>query len=246
MTIPPAVHARPALRRFRLTLAAGAALALASLAVVSAHTVKGLQNPSLATAFVSSPSAGTDDPVALTWGTGETAINTGLKVVCFYVANTSPPRIDQPKWPRVTSVGFELPDSPSGFALVEPLDGTWELLEGRRASMPGHGRVTLDVAIRARVNLTSRRPQRLPGVPPGQPTGQRRAGTRFCVSGPFPDVLPNLATQDDDGDTIPGNIENLLNGVVVGFTGVADGHNGKDSGVWVPTLPLTRPIPMYQ
>ena len=246
MTIPPAAHARPTLRRFRLTLSAGAALAVASLAAVSAHTVKGLQNATLATAHVSSPSAGTDVPVALAWGTGDTAIDTGLRVVCFYVANTSPPRVDRPEWPRVTSVGFELPDSLSGFALVEPLDGTWELSEGRRASMPGHGRVTLDVAIRARVNSMPGQPPQPPGVPPGQPTGQRRVGTRFCVSGPFPDVLPNLATPDDDGDAVPGNIENLLNGVVVGFHGVDDGNNGKDSGVWVPTPPVTRPIPMYQ
>src|SRR4249919_747234 len=108
MTIPPAAHARPAIRQFRLTLSAGAALALASLAAVSAHTVKGLQNAILATAYVSSPSAGTDAPIALTWGTGETGLDTGLKVVCFYVANTSPARIDRPEWPRVTSVGFEL------------------------------------------------------------------------------------------------------------------------------------------
>ena len=44
------------------------AILLASLSAVSAHVVKGLSSPALATAFVSSPSAGTDAPLRIQWG----------------------------------------------------------------------------------------------------------------------------------------------------------------------------------
>jgi len=58
--------------------------------------------------------------------------------------------------------------------------------------------------------------------------------------------LPNLTTPDNESDTIPATVEALLNGVVVGFHGVDDGDDGIDAGVWTPTPPLTRPIPMYR
>ena len=64
------------------------AICLATLTRVSAHVVRGLTSPGLATAFVSSPSAGTDAPVRVAWGIQDT----GLGVACFYVANTSAPR----------------------------------------------------------------------------------------------------------------------------------------------------------
>src|SRR5512145_1323270 len=91
---------------------------IAALATtLSAHVVKGLVSPTLATAFVSSPSSGTDLLIPITWGT----VDTGLRVACFNVANTSPERLDRPGWPRIVGVGFELPDDRSGFALVEPV-----------------------------------------------------------------------------------------------------------------------------
>jgi hypothetical protein len=223
-------------------------LALAALAAVSAHTVKGLQSDVLATAFVSSPSSGTDPLLPLSWGSGATKVDTGLRVACFYVANTSPERIDRPDWPRITSVGFELPGSPAGFALVEPLDGDWEVVEHVSAALPGHDPVTLDVAIRARVNPTGRTPgePKTPrGVPPGQEPGKRGVGTRFCLSGPFPDAVPNVSTPDPT-DTLPTSVEVLLNGVVVGFHGVGDGDDGVDAGIWAPAPPATRPIPLYE
>ena len=237
MNYPPSV-------RF---LSGCAALVLASLAVLSAHGVRGLENDVLARAFVSSPSAGSDMSIPLSWGSGATGVNTGLRVICFSAANPSPERLDRPGWPRITGVGMELPGAATGFALLSPLDGDWELLEGVTAALPGHDPVTLDFAIRARVNPTGRtpgQPHAPRGVAPGQANNDRTVGQRFCVSGPFPEVLPNLATEQEN-DTIPATIENLLNGVVVGFRGVADGGDGIDAGVWVPAPPLTRPIPMY-
>ena len=220
----------------------GLFLAVVSTSVVSlsAHVIVGRTSPTLTTAFVSSPSAGGDAPIRVVWG----AADTQLRVVCFNAANTSPVRTDRPGWPRVTGVGFELPGTPSGFALMAPLDGDWELIEGVLASIPGHASVTLDFAIRARVNPTGRTPGRPDdprGIPPGQPA-VRGSGTRFCVSGPFPDLLPNLTTADPF-DTIPTTIEALINGVVVAFDGVVGApRDGSDVGVWDNPA---RIIPMY-
>jgi hypothetical protein len=164
-------------------------------------------------------------------------------VACFNVANTSTPRVDRPDWPRVTSIGFELPGSASGFSLVAPLEDEWEIVEGRRAFLPNHGSVTLDFAIVARINPVTRWP-RTPAAPRGIPPGQqgvRGAGTRFCVGGPFPDQLPNLMT-DDPSDTVNTSIEGLINGVVVTFHGVYGNRGGLDVGLWDSPMRL---IPLY-
>jgi len=234
----------------RLRLFAAFALVIASLSGLSAHFVKGLASPDLVSAFVSSPTATADPLIPVSWGSQDTS----LRVACFNVANTSRPRTDTPDWPRITGVGFELPDlpagPPSGFSLIAPLDDDWEIVEGVEALLPDHGTVTLDFAIVARVNPVGRRrgypvgsPHDLPGIPPGQLAG-RGNGTRFCVSGPFPDTLPNL------GST---TIEKVLNGVVVGLDGVEGNHQGFDAGVWFPTPPGAtgpgpdpRAIPLYQ
>jgi hypothetical protein len=212
---PPIAHRR------RIWMIWLCSICLASLASVSAHVVRGLVSPGLATAFVSSPSSGIDAPVRVAWGTQDS----GLRVVCFYVANTSVPRPDRMEWPRVTGVGFELPGTLSGFSIVAPIDGDWELVEDTQAALPGHGTVTLDFALVARMNPNGRRLGRhdeLRGIPPGQPAA-RGSGTRFCVSGPFPDVLiPGQAT----------TIEQIINGVVVRFDGVDGNHRGIDVGVW--------------
>jgi hypothetical protein len=143
----------------------------------------------------------------------------------------------------VTSVGFELPGSQSGFSLVAPLDDEWQIVEGTRVFLPGHGLVTLDVAIVARPRHALAWPP-LPvdprGIPPGQP-GVRGSGTRFCVTGPFPDTLPNLATEDPL-DTVSTSIEGILNGVVVGFHGVDGNPAGLDVGLWDNPL---RVVPLY-
>jgi hypothetical protein len=216
------------------------ALVCTSIVSVSAHVIVGRTSPTLTTAFVSSPSAASDAPIRVVWS----ATDAQLRVACFNAANTSPVRVDRPGWPRITGVGFELPGSPSGFALMAPLNGDWELIEDVQASIPGHASVTLDFAIRARVNPTGRTPGRPDdprGIPPGQPA-VRGSGTRFCVSGPFPDLLPNLTTADPL-DTIPTTIEALINGVVVAFDGVVGApRDGSDVGVWDNPA---RIIPMY-
>lgn len=226
----------------RLVIIVLGALTLISVARMSAHFVEGLGPSGSTSAFVSSPSDGADAPIQLKWGS-----DTGVRVACFYVANTSQPRVDRPGWPRATAVGFELPGSLSGFALVAPLDGNWKLVEGAEASLAGHENVTLDFAIVASVNPvgnTPGQPHDPAGIPPGQQSGVRGVGTRFCVSGPFPDTLPGV------GST---TIERILNGVVVGFHGVDDGPRGTDAGVWFPAPqgstgpgPIPRPIPLYQ
>lgn len=227
----------------RLHVATFAAILIATAATVSAHVVRGLISPTGATAFASSLTSGTDAPVPLRWSSGSVVVDTGLRAACFNVANTSTPRVDRPGWPRVTSVGFELPGSQSGFSLVAPLDDEWQIVEGTRAFLPGHGLVTLDFAIVARPRHALAWPP-LPvdprGIPPGQP-GVRGSGTRFCVTGPFPDTLPNLATEDPL-DTVITSIEGLLNGVVVGFHGVDGNPFGLDVGLWDNPL---RVVPLY-
>ncbi len=201
-------------------------LIVAVTARVSAHVIRGLQFPGLATAFVSSPTSGTDAPIAVRWG----AVDTGLRVVCFNVANTSPARADRPEWPRVIGAGFELPGAPSGFTLLEPLDG-WKIVEGVHASLEGHGEVTLDFAVVATWDEGRHGHHHdSNGIPPGQ-TAVRGSGTRFCVSGPFPDEL-------SPGQ--PTTIEQILNGVVVAFKRVEEGE--RDLGVWDNPA---REIPLY-
>jgi hypothetical protein len=202
--------------RQRLTVLLSAALACASLITVSAHVIRGVASPTLATAFVSSPSATADQPVKLAWGT----VDTGNRVACFYVANTSAPRLDQPAWPQVSTVGFELPGRPSGFALVEPLDGDWDLVENVAAVVGDLGTVALDFALVPRANPIGNCPHGVPhpaiGLLPGaQPA--RGSGTRFCVSGPFPDGL---------------SIEQIINGVVVRFHRTQPYGTGLDTGIW--------------
>lgn len=221
----------------RRTAMALVALVVASMAGVSAHVVRGVLNPTLATAFVSSPAAGPDAPIKILWG----GHDTGHRVVCFYAANTSLPRVDDGAWPRVTAVGFELPGKPSGFTLLEPLGDEWRLVEGTWADIEGHGRVALDFAIVATVNpsgMSREGPQDPLGLAPGQPAA-RGSGTRFCVSGPFPDTIPDPSNPTTE---IATTIEHLINGVVVGFHRVQPYGPSTDVGVWEDPR---RSIPLY-
>ena len=132
--------------------------------------------------------------------------------------------------------------------MLEPLNGDWQLVEAVQQSLGSKGVVTLDFAIMAPVNPTGRTPgspQIRRGIPPGQPA-TRLSGTRFCVSGPFPERLPDLRTTANPGDTLATTIELLVNGVVVGFHGVDGQHQGVDVGTWDAQLPNRRPVPMYQ
>lgn len=219
----------------RIGIAVCASSLLVSLAVVSAHSVKGLRSPGSVGAFVSSPTGTSDPLIPILWGTEDT----GLKVACFNVANTSLSNPDRPGWPRITGVGFELPGSLSGFTLLAPLNDDWTLVEASTASLPDHGSVDLDFAIVANVNPTGRTPGQPDdprGIPPGQ-KAERGAGVRFCVSGPFPLTLPGVGAT---------TIERLLNGVVVEFDGVDGNRRSSDAGVWNPSVGVPRAIPLYE
>lgn len=225
------------IRSRRTLLALLGAIVLASMAGVSAHVVRSVMNPTFATAFVSSPSGGTDAPVKIMWG----AHDTGLRVICFYTANTSVPRADDADSPRVTAVGFELPQKRSGFSLLQPLDHEWELVEDRNVSIEGRGTVALDFAIVARVNPVGwfhRGPHDPRGIPPGQPA-VRGSGTRFCVSGPFPDTLRDLS---DPTKTVATTVEAIISGVVVSFDRLDAHAPSTDLGLWESPL---RSVPLY-
>ena len=195
-----------------------------SAASISAHIIRGLSFPTVATAFVSSPSGAADAPVPIVWA-GQ---DTGLRVACFYVANTSTPLPGEPDWPRITGVGFELPGLRSGFTLSAPSHTSWHLVENQQTVLNGVP-VTMDFALLAGTNPTGRTPGQ-PDAPAGIPPGQQAArgnGVRFCVTGPFPDGL---------------NIEQILNGVVVRFDQIAPRGNVSDLGVWDNAL---RTFPQY-
>ena len=209
-------------------------------AALSAHSIIGLMSRDFAfpaKAFASSPTAGTDRAIPIKWGAGDS----GLRLICFYVANASAERADRPGWPRITAAGFELPGRRSGFALVEPLDGKWELAEGQRVQLNGHT-VSLDFAIVASRTPTPSfwSPRNPRGIPPGQ-KAERGSGTSFCVSGPFPDEPPP-PNVDPPAEPITTRIEDIINGVVVGFEGVDGVPFGIDAGVWDNPA---RIIPLY-
>ena len=220
----------------RSRIALMAAGALAAAAGLSAHVIRGVDNPVAATAFVSSPSATADAPIRVAWG----GVDTGLRIVCFNVANSSPVSPDDPGSPRLTAAGFELPGSPRGFTLLTPNDG-WTLAEGTSVTMPGGQTVTLDFAVLTHSNggdWEHKSPMPHVGIAPGQPA-VRGSGVRFCVSGPFPDTLPNLTVP---GATVATTVELLLNGVVVRFARVDSHGQAGDVGLWDNPL---RVVPLY-
>ena len=182
------------------TIAVATLFVLGSLTTLSGHIVRGILYPMQATALVSSPSAADDAPIPIRWG----SVDSGLRIACFNVANTSPALAGLPGYPRVTAVGLELPGARAGFSLVGGEDD-WQVVNNAPASLLGRGGVILDVVLLARGA----------GVPPGQ-AATRGSGTRLCLSGPFPDGV---------------NIEQLLNGVVIGFQTQANGPI-VDIGLW--------------
>jgi hypothetical protein len=191
------------------TVLIAATVVCTSLVTVSAHIVRGILYPGQATAFVSSPTAADDVPIVIKWGVEDT----GMRVACVNVANTSPVLASAPGFPRITAVGFELPGVPGGFTLLGNSD--WQMTSNVPASLLGRGNVTLDVVLLARGT----------GLPPGQPA-TRAGGTKFCLSGPFPDGA---------------NIEQLINGVVVGFQTQAGGPI-VDIGIWESPQ---RAVPLF-
>lgn len=107
---------------------------------------------------------------------------------------------------HITGVGLELPGDLSGFALVSPLDRGLSIEEG--VEVPGFPDATLDVAVITGTHFAGGRTKQ--GI-------QKEEGTiPVCVSGPFPFVP----------------IEDLLNGVFVGFRGDDPTTSGFDIAVW--------------
>ena len=151
---------------------------------VSAHTVKGLQSELLATAFVSSPLGG--NATRRFRSAGAWATQRWIQG-CEWPASTwrthRRSAVDRPEWPRVTGVGFELPGAPSGFALVEPLDGNWEL-------HPGRTRVV------ARTRPGDARPRR------ARPRS-RRTACPACRRARRPSAAPARASASADRSRIP-------------------------------------------
>jgi hypothetical protein len=139
---------------------------LASTTSSWAHRVLGRAYPTLATAFVQSPTASPLDlPVPI--------FDTGLSVICVKVTNTSP--IDS----RITAIGLELPGSLSGFSLLKPLDVGLTLRENV-GGIPGFPAVTLDLVFVPQEGAG--------GMPRGIPPGT--APIVICASGPFPTATP--------------------------------------------------------
>lgn len=213
---------------FKSWAACGAVLVAVSLSwiVVSAHPVKGITDPS-ATAFVGSPTSGSDLPVPVAWGTPPGGFDSDQSVACFKVANTTLRPGSQ--WPRLTAIGFELPDVRSGFTLLSPQGEGWQVVENISLDT-ARGTLTVDFAIVAPVNPMGHsmwgwaRP--LLGLPPNQPSG-RDTATPFCVAGPFPPAM---------------SIEEIINGVVVRFHRVQPQGPSIDLGLWDSTA---RTVPLY-
>jgi RNA polymerase sigma factor (TIGR02999 family) len=132
-------------------------------------------------------------------------------------------------------------ERPSGFSLLEPLNDEWELVQGGTVAIADRGTVALDFAIVARVNPAGwlrRGPHDPRGIPPGQPA-TRGSGIRFCVSGPFPDTLPDLS---DPSKTVVTTIEGIINGVVVSFQRLEPHGPSRDVGIWENPQ---RAVPLY-
>ena len=218
------------------------AFVLASSIAVPAHVIKSLDSPDRVTAFVSSPTAGSDVQIRIAWGS-----DTNLRVACFNVANTSvkdPVTTDDP---RVTSVGLELPGSPTGFALLAPLDEGWRLHRRRR----GLARIRRSRHPR----LRHRRHRQSNRTHAGQSTGSRRnylgptrrSRSRYAflcqrtVSGRAAGAVNRRSDRHGANDN-----RRTAQRRRRGFHGVDGSHQGRDAGVWFPPPGTSaRPIPLY-
>ena len=137
-------------------------VALYFSAAAVAHTIRGVNYPTLAVARLSSPTSNLDRPIPL---------GGDLALACFNVQNRSLYAA------KITAVGFDLPGDFTGFALVSPV-GTEFDLENEVGQVPGFPKLTLDFALLTGRTFASGNPA--DGLPPGS------TPTQFCVSGPFP------------------------------------------------------------
>ena len=159
------------------------------------HTYVGLEHQALVRARVQSPNASvTDFP--------EPIPGTALSIVCFTVRNTG--ALDS----RITAIGFDLDGTLTGFSLLAPAGGAFELIEDV-SNVPQLSDVTLDFAL-----VTGRT---FGGGHPASGLPRSDTATQFCVSGPFDTTVP---------------IERLLDRGVLRVQRVGpDGESG-DIAVW--------------
>ena len=192
-----------------ITLSLLLTLGLAALAY--GHTIRGMSNPTLAIARLSSPNPApaVDLPIPIP--------GTNLSLVCFKAQNTSPFQA------RITAIGFDFPGDFSGFELVDPasvdpLNPAAHVtlpnylnfsIENQSGPLPGFQCATLDFALQTGKNFKKGEPDA------GLATGN--AATTFCVKGPFPKGL---------------SIEEILNYSFVRFQNVGPGGEVSDTGIW--------------
>ena len=188
-----------------------AALTLCLALVTSAygHTIRGMNNPTQATARLSSPTTAVDSPIPVP--------GTALSIVCFNVQNTS--AFDA----RITAIGFDFPGDFGGFVLVDPAsvdpanpaahvtiqDYLNFSIENETGPLPGFGCATLDFALQTGKNFKKGNPD----------AGLARSPTTttFCVKGPFPKGL---------------TVEEILNYSFVRFERVGADGTASDVGIW--------------
>lgn len=178
----------------------------ASATAARAHTIRGVNYPTLATARLTSPNATlVDRPVPIP--------GTSLSVACFNMRNNSP-QTTSPE-ARITAVGFDLPGEPTGFALVSPTDFGFAL-DSEVGNVPYFPGVTLDFALLTHKTFASGNPHL--GL------AWSETPVMVCVSGPFP-----LDSSDPNGQ-LRTPIETLLNYSYVRFKQVGPDGSLDDVG----------------
>ena len=196
-------------RKLTSTLAISITLSLTLVIVGYSHTIRGMSNPTLATARLSSPTTAIDSPIQIP--------GTNLSIVCFKVQNTS--LFDA----RISSIGFDFPGDFSGFELVNPtsVDASNPSayvsvqsylnysIENQAGPLPGFSCANLDFALQTGKNFKKGNLDL--GLAPSTTT------TTFCVKGPFPRGL---------------TIEEILNYVFVRFQKVGPDGEESDVGIW--------------
>lgn len=191
------------------SLALVAFLILGVSLTLEAHTIRGVNRSTEATARIESPTANiVDFPIPLVVDENGNPL---LSVACFRVRNSSPPPQDS----RITAFGFDLPGELTDFELVDPNNFNIVLesylnftLENEVERIPGFQGITLDFALLTGRTFGGGRPNK--GLAPSSVL------TTFCVRGPFPAVP----------------IENMIDNSYVRFQRVGTSGEFSDVGIW--------------
>jgi hypothetical protein len=190
-------------------------LSLATAIAAQGHTIRGINNPTQATARLTSPNPApvVDFPVQIP--------GTNLSLVCFKAQNTSLFTA------RITAIGFDFPGDFGGFELVDPasfdpnnpsaavtLQSYLNFsIENQTGPLPGFHCATLDFALQTGQNFKKGEP--------GIGLAPSTTLTTFCVKGPFPRGL---------------SIEEILNYSFVRFQNVGINGDESDIGIWEKLL----------